>query len=161
MNDHKPSGKATIWTLIFALLALACIPLAIHDFIAGETASALGETAGGVILLCFAWSSWHEARHMGNSLAYTDARAKYDMWVSARMYPKVNTAVLIVCALVWAAALVAYRMTGNATVLVIGLGVAPVLIVDMVLMFALSLYYGHRFEKTHGAEDTWFLNPTK
>ena len=155
----KRSRAKLAWTIVFLLLALSSIPLCIFDLSQAEWTSAAGEGIATIVLLGFAWAEYHDSAHSSTSRAYREARSRYDAWVEQRTYRRISRITLIACALTWTASVIAYKTTGNTATLALALGTAPAIIVNLVLMPILSLWYGHRFEKTHGREDTWFLNP--
>lgn len=155
----RQSHTNLVWTIVFLLLALSSLVLCIFDVLHNEWTAAIGEGIGTIVLLGFAWAEYDDSTHSRESFAYCRARSYYDAWVEQRLYRQLSRITLIVCALTWTASVIAYKATGNMTTLAVALGTVPAIIVNLALMPILSLWYGHRFEKTHGKEDTWFLNP--
>lgn len=158
-NAMRQSRKHLAWTIVFLLLAFSSLALCIFDIAQSEWAAAAGEGIGTIVLLGFAWAEYDDSSYSSTSHAYLEARSRYDAWVEQRLYRQLSRITLIVCALTWAVSMIAYKATGNTATLAVALGAAPAIIVNLALMPILSLWYGHRFEKTHGREDTWFLNP--
>ena len=159
--NTKRSRTKSVWTIVLLFLALSSIPLCIVDLSQAEWASAAGEGMAASVLLGFAWAEYHDSAHSGTSRAYREARSRYDAWVEQRMYRQISRITLIACALTWTASVIAYKATGNTATLSVALGAAPAIIVNLALAPILSLWYGHRFEKTHDGEATWFLNPER